>query len=521
MGSQNIRSVRLRQLVFAVAAISITVIPRDGLLAQELTGSVSEAEVWQEGSPREPDELVDPLEAGSTPSRETDPALDELDRENRPAISFARQFLGLIDGVIDVALHAGPDVTTVELFHNGSSVGLRDTEPWSFRLDLGDAPLPGELLAVARNQDGRKIGRVRQWLNLPRPWAEVAIILREGGDGRMVAHVTYDSVGGETPVRVSAAVNGNPVAVADFSTIALPAVNLKHVHVLRVEAHFPKAGIASREVVFGGDYVHEENTELSSVAVQLQQQMELSPEDLEIVVDGESASVVAIEKGPADLIVVVDPAALRRLPQVVSTVRQGPVKSSVIVARMAALTPGEPGVHLRLLWPVAVAGEGDQGRQTGYRLFPSTAPDDASDTTGLLWNLASAGFPPSNRAVRLADAVAVAGMMAIERSRRRAVLLLHGGSSSEGDSTPAAIRQYLNQLRVPLVVWSLGTPDESTIEEWGQIEVVSGSRSIRHAWTDLLRNLDLQRVVWVEGLHLPQEIELLGPDVAIAGTLQP
>ena len=110
--------------------------------------------------------------------------------------------------------------------------------------------------------------------------------------------------------------------------------------------------------------------------------------------------------------------------------------------------------------------------------------------------------------------------MAVERSRRRAVLLLHGGSPSEGNYDPEAARTYLEKLRVPLVVWSLTRSAPSRLDEWGPVEVVTSLSGLRKAWGDLLRELDRQRVVWVEGAHLPQTIEVVGTDVVLAGSDQ-
>ena len=58
---------------------------------------------------------------------------------------------------------------------------------------------------------------------------------------------------------------------------------------------------------------------------------------------------------------------------------------------------------------------------------------------------------------RLADAVAVAGLAAVEEERRRAVVLVLGPDAEDGSLlSPAEATAFLAQLRVPLRVWSFG-----------------------------------------------------------------
>ncbi|MDX1583017.1 MAG: hypothetical protein R3338_05380 [Thermoanaerobaculia bacterium] len=446
-------------------------------------------------------------------------AEQRLGEGSSASISFVRHFLGIVAGVVDVELITAPEVATVELLLNGESAGLRDEEPWEFRLDLGNAPEPREMVAIARNHRGREIDRVRQWLNLPRPWAEIEVLLSETADQRLVAHVGFASVGGDRPLRVNATLDGEPLEVSDPSNIPLPDIEMETLHVLRVEALFADAGIISHDVVIGGSYVATADTQLSSVAADLGRGEEPSPDDVQVFAGDTPASVVAVDQGPADLIVIVDPAALRALPEVIARVRPHFVKRSASITELdEQVTPAEPDVHLRLLWPVGRELLDNQGAHLGYRLFPSSARDDtAGSEWGLLSHLAAAEFPSAKGPVRLADAVAVAGTMAVERGRRRAVVLLHGGSPAEGSYTAEAARNYLEQLNVPLVVWSLTRSTPSHLDAWEPFEVVANLSALRKAWAGLLRKLDHQRILWVEGLHLPQTLRLEGTDLRLAG----
>ena len=58
---------------------------------------------------------------------------------------------------------------------------------------------------------------------------------------------------------------------------------------------------------------------------------------------------------------------------------------------------------------------------------------------------------------RIADAVATAGLAAVNENRRRAVLLVLSGKEKDASRyDPATVRRFLAALRVPLYVWSLG-----------------------------------------------------------------
>lgn len=414
-------------------------------------------------------------------------------RERRPAIAFARQFLGIVSGTVNVGVVVGHEVAAVEVMLDDIPAGTVTAAPWTLPLALGDAPSPRELVAIARDANGREISRVRQWLNLPRPWAELEVVLSNDGGEGLVGRVTADTVEGEKLRQLTVTLDGAPIGISNSPVFRLPPVDLSTIHLLRVEARFDKAGTVSRDVVFGGRHVQEASAELSSTVIEDPKSSEVA-----LTANGQPVSVIVVEKGPADLIVVVDPRALRTLPGLRMDGTQARTRGPHVDTM---LTPGNPEVHLRLLWTIA------QGNvETSYRLFPSTAPD-ASAGGGLLANLAAATFPAGGDTVRLADAVIVAGPMALESGRRRAVLLLHGGSRAEGEYTAAAARAYLAQLRVPLIVWSTGAPTRSMLDDWGPMEKIFSGQSLRFAWRTLLERLDRQRVVWVEGTYLPQELD--------------
>jgi hypothetical protein len=436
-------------------------------------------------------------------------------------ISFVTFLLGIVVGVVEVAVMVGPEVAAVEFRLDGEPVGTVTEEPWAVSYDLGSSPLPRELLAVAFDSEGEEIGRARQWVNMPRQWAELEMALfGVKGSDQLFASAAWANVGGRNPTEVRASVNGIPIEVTNPSRIPLPEVDLEEVNFIRIEAEFADAGTVSREMVFGGRYAHQANTELSSVAVALKEPGEPGPHDVRLEADGSEVAVVAIEKGTADLIVVVDPRARSSLPGLSSAGRVSSASPFMISLTDVHLTPLKPDINLRLLWPVPLGPEGE-GSSLDYRLFPSSARDAPPEAGGLLWHLANARFPASKGRTRLADAVAVAGVMALEGGRRRAVVLLHGGSASEGSYSPEAVRSYLEHLRVPLVVWSTRLPTAAMRNEWGEVSFIDSRGGLTEVWIDLLRDLDRQRIVWVEGHHLPSALEVAGGEVSLAGVEMP
>lgn len=147
---------------------------------------------------------------------------------------------------------------------------------------------------------------------------------------------------------------------------------------------------------------------------------------------------------------------------------------------------------------------------------------------------------------RLADAVANAARYAVGTGRPRAVLLVVGPDSEDHSQlTPEEVRRYLAALGVPLRVWYLDTDlavmsrfqrAEAEAEEeaerlaaeasgvpplrpeeriarvaarWGRpIRALTLPHELIDAARELGRELDDQRVVWIEGKWLPQEVEL-------------
>jgi len=113
---------------------------------------------------------------------------------------------------------------------------------------------------------------------------------------------------------------------------------------------------------------------------------------------------------------------------------------------------------------------------------------------------------------RYADAAAVAGVRAASSGSRRAVILLLTWTDDDRSLRSAdSVRHYLERIHVPLYVWSLGEvtpPLTLPASAWGDYVDVSSPTKFRGAVNRLLEDLGRQSVVWLQGIHLPQDIVL-------------
>lgn len=451
-------------------------------------------------------------------------------------VAFASLFLGLTLGVHPVTVVVAEPVEAVELVLDGRPVGKVTAESsWTMPVDFSSILAPHELVAVAYDGEGEEVGRVSQRINLPRPAAEADVVIEEGEDGRgAAALVTWETVERTEPKSVTARLDGRRIEVADPRRIPLPDLDPDQLHFLQVDLEFSDTVTAVAEVTFGGVYGNSTEAELTALPViPVEGARKLEPDALDgwfATIDGEYLRVVAVEEGPAEVVFVLDGAVqpalwdiARRLELHRSGPLRGPLRNNHLPPRPGAQV-GRPNTSLirgtmrlgkeqllRLLWPAPERVEGDEVRADA-ELFPRSE-EHPPEHGGVLWLLSEAHQPPFTPAEqRLVDAVAVAGMTATLRSRRRAVVLVlteHPADSSR--FTPANVRRYLEQIGVPLQVWVVGEVSEPMRQVWGDdVRSVDAINRFGEAVTDLSKALKKQRIVWVEGRHLPQEVVVTG-----------
>ena len=223
-------------------------------------------------------------------------------------IAFLTLFLGLVSGPLDVELAVQGGVTQVELLLDGRPVALLDGPPWSTRVDLGPDLAPRRLAARALGAGGVELARTEQWLNVPRPAAELEALLEPGPDGRAAAvQVSFESIVGRD-AEIELTFDGERLPVAG-TRAALPRYDTDAPHVLTAEARFPNGTIVRRDLLLGGLYTGAVATELTALPVRTAGRPAPSREAAAgwFLLEGrEPLSAVAIEKGEARVLVVRD-----------------------------------------------------------------------------------------------------------------------------------------------------------------------------------------------------------------------
>lgn len=416
-------------------------------------------------------------------------------------IAFASLFLGLVFGPRPVEVVVGDGVAAVELRLDGQQVALVREAPWVMECDFGPSITPRLLEAVAFDAQQRELGTVRQWLNLPQASAVLTAVFepREEGKAR-VARLSWESSVGAEPQSVQASLDGAPLAVSDPRRLELPPVDESQLHLLSVEMEFENRVTSRVDLTFGGSYADEVNTEMTALPIAAVGKSKKVPTVAEVqgwfLNDGKPLRVVAVEKEQMELVFVMDRPFARFF---------GPGEK-VKVPKSLHLTQEH-----RIRFIASIATEA-QGVASNFNLFPISRT--YSQEMGDLYNLlAGMGRVPPKSEPRPAAAVAVAGLTAYESRRRRAVILVPSERHRvDGKPTPAQVRTYLEDLRVPFFVWEPESRPSDQFAAWGEIRPVGTIKDLNAAFEEITALLDRQWVVWIDGKHLPQKITL-APEV--------
>jgi hypothetical protein len=398
-------------------------------------------------------------------------------------------------------------VASVVFELDGAEVGRASQSPWIREVDFGSEYAPHELVARALDAKGREVARARQWINLPRPPAEVEVLLEKDASGEArAARLAWASRMGSKPESVMLTFDGQPLLLDGAHRALLPEHDPLLPHVLTARLDFG-GGVESRtDLVLGGGSSGEAESELTAVAVRTGGTKPPTVENLQgrFEKDGKPLKVIAVERLAARVILVrdLDPASEARswLP---ALSRRAPHDWTAL---------GSDDL-LQVQWPVAREIPDEEAKNVVFdasRVFRGSEASLAS----LLQVVRYPGANPSPR--RFADAVAIAGLQAAGSYSRRAVILaLATFQRDESVRRPDAVRRYLERLRVPLYVWSFaGGGAAVPAAAWGKagrggFEDVSSAEEMRRAFGRLKADLESQSIVWVEGRHLPQQVELV------------
>jgi hypothetical protein len=420
------------------------------------------------------------------------------------SLGFASLFFGLITGPHPVVLSVTGPVAAVEILVDGERAATVEGPPWTAAVDFGPALAPHEVVLRALDRQGREIDRATEYVNLPRSIARVDLVLEPTGGARpRTARVVWSNLRNEKAVAVTLTLNGAPLELDGERRAVLPHLDPATAHLLAAEVTFASGATLRKDVLYGGRLGTVVATELTAVPLRVPGgARQPTPAELSgrLTAGAQRLVPTAIEKGPAQLLVV-----------------------RAASPRETWLRLGTRGAHRE----VQAFEEGDQVRFVFPFARRFRTASEASDLFELSTPLHLArrierslrgrlgsviSSLPHEPEPRIADAVAVAGLEAVRQSRRRAVLLLLAGNETDSSKyDPAAVRRFLSAIQVPLFVWYLqAPPPDSALAEWGGLEVTS-AHQFRMGAEAIRDELASQRIVLVEGRHLPQAIGLEGP----------
>ena len=394
---------------------------------------------------------------------------------------------------------------------DGKEVARSSESPWTRDVDFGAEYTPHELVARALDGKGGEIARARQWINLPRPPAEVEILIEKDRAGKLAAaRLTWASRMGPHPTRVSLTFDGGELPLDIVHRAKLPVFDASTTHVLTAQIEFAGDVRGRADLVLGGGSSDEAGSELTAVPIRSADGKMPSVERLRgrLVRNGAALTVTGVEQGPATLVLVRD------------------LESQPIAWRLRAMllrNPfGDPTKldredRLQVQWPVLREVSDVEGANL---LFEASQMYSGSKVS-ILSLVTQVGYPGKNlQPRRFADAVAVAGLQAARYYSPRAVVVVLGAFDKDASrQNPAAVERYLERLHVPLHVWSFaGEGPRAPAAAWGSFADVSTSARLKTAIERVEQDLRSQSIVWVEGRYLPQEITLVdkGDGITIA-----
>jgi hypothetical protein len=423
-------------------------------------------------------------------------------------ISFLTLFFGLITGSFPVELAINGPVAAVELTVDDRASAKLPGPPWKAKIDFGKELAPHRIVARALDAEGKELGRVEEWANLPHPLTKVEILLESvKGSVPRAATVVWTNLQGEKPESMSMTFDGVPVKLDKSGRAELPPHDLKTIHVVNAEVRFSAVQAVHRDVAYGGEYGSEVSTELTGVPLRIRSGQLPPPDKLTgwLTQGGRPLTVAAVEEGPAQLFVV-------RVPPITEIAGKMGGRGLKIRSDRYNLQLGRED-QIRFVQPIPQRIEGSGARSDLFDISPVFTAREG----GLPFTLRSLGrlLPRPLTDVpgepRSADAVAVAGLEAMTENRRRAVLLVLSGSETQDASRYGAgtVRRFLTSLRVPLYVWTLDPPAAGSLAAaWGATSQIQSTSGLAAAVAALRRDLDAQRIVMVDGRHLPQSIQL-------------
>lgn len=394
-----------------------------------------------------------------------------------PQIVFLSLFLGLVTGFQNVSLRVDEGVKSVRIELGGREAARMTSAPWSARVDFGSALTPRELTAIAYDADGKEITRIAQVINMARPAAELEIVIRREGQRPVEAELVGRHRLHKPPSGAKLSVDGTRVRLGRDFRARLPEMDTAHPHVVSGEMEFEDGEVARRDiVVLSTAFAKSVASELTPMLVMSEgNRSDPIPESC-FATGGKPLKATAIEKSDALVVMVRDPATR-------------PIVSPAAQSRFDAETAE------RILWPVSRPINAP-GEPTAIA-FPQSVNHGKTANVSWLLTQRLAPVPAPTEPRQFADAVAVAALSTLEKGHRRAVVLVLSKLPDTSLYSAPVVRGYLEEVGVPLFVWSADGPRPDLAAAWGRIDDISTPAGMEAAVNRLNASLNAQRIVWV------------------------
>jgi len=390
-----------------------------------------------------------------------------------PQVVFLSLFLGLITGTQSVDLQIDAAVKSVRIELRGREVARLDKAPWSARVDFGTALTPGRLTAIAYDEAGHELARTSQLINLARPAAEMEIVIgSERGQPAEVQLVGRHRLH-QPPKSAKLLLDDAVVKIGRDFRARLPQTDWSHPHLISAEMEFEDGEVAKRDVAIEAGFSSSTRSELAPMLVMMNGNKQPDSLDGCFSAGGVALRATAIEKNEAFVVMVKDPSTR---PQ-------------------AADLQFDADTAERILWPVP-RPINKPGEPTAIA-FPQSV--NHSKVATVLWLLRERLTPAPSAAEprQFTDAVAVAALGSLERGRRRAVILVVSKAPDRSLYLPSVVRAYLEEVGVPLFVWSADGARPDLTAAWGRIDDISTTAGLQAAIGRVNDDLARQRIVWV------------------------
>ena len=395
----------------------------------------------------------------------------------------------------------GP-VAEVAFELDGREVVRLFERPYRQPLDFGDEYAPHELVARAFDAKGKEIALARQWINLPRPPAEVEILLESDKSGKAIAaRLAWASRMGPHPTTIALSIDGRPLSVDASGRASLPTYDASLPHVVSSEVEFPGGIRGHADRVLGGGVADEAGSNLTAIAVRGPTETPPSVESLQgrIRKNGEVLRVMAVERGPAQVYMVRDPGEIKEAFR-----RFGPYNRGLA----ATETRLEIEDRIQLVWPLATEVPDQNASNVIFDeagtihgvdanfLFALTHGGTAKNGTHRVGSPMPSPWRGSRRPPR--DRVAPScwrwektiGITAVDPAPR-------SGTTSSASAFRSTSGRWRRRRTAALPAAA-----------WGEFDDVSSVIKLHRAASRVQNELRRQSIVWIEGRHLPQDIVL-------------